>query len=204
MADLFANVDILEHIFAFTEAVDLLRLSRTRRAVHNAYQVYSRRAFDVNRRLARFFRDPIEFRSRQARGGTLISGSFALQFFDRTLYPESDLDLYLHHGEAKEMGKFLAAEGYKYVPRRPGVPPFELQEPRGNSRVGEVWEEAHTLPLAYTNPDGDYENVGGGISRVYNFERDDGNAGMRKVQLLVAHHTPMNAILNFHSSEYCI
>ncbi|KAF9244263.1 hypothetical protein BU15DRAFT_86164 [Melanogaster broomeanus] len=49
---------------------------------------------------------------------TLISGSNALQFLDRTFYPESDLDIYTHPGHAFEVANFLVeSEGYHFVPR---------------------------------------------------------------------------------------
>lgn len=46
-------------------------------------------AFDINRCLSRFFTSPSAFRSLQARTGTLISGSIALQFLDRVRYHDT-------------------------------------------------------------------------------------------------------------------
>jgi hypothetical protein len=196
---LCADAKVLERVFAFAESVDLLRLSRTCRSIHDVYKDYAPRAFDINRRLARFFYDPIKFRSMQARGSTLISGSFALQFFDRSFYLDSDLDLYLHHGEAKAMGKFLVSEGYVFIPRRLDEPEFEEQEPVGNCRVGEPWEEAHGPDerVEQVSPARDYMR---GVRRVYTFEKGDGDTGVKKVQLMVTWQMPMDVILNYHSS----
>ena len=59
------------------------------------YKHTPRRAFNVNRFLARFFSDAIAFRALEVRIGTLTSESAALQFFDRTFYPKSDLGLFV-------------------------------------------------------------------------------------------------------------
>jgi hypothetical protein len=57
---------------------------------------YFARAFNIEKRLSRYFDDPKSFRKLQAETLTVISGSTALQFFQRNFYPESDLDLYVH------------------------------------------------------------------------------------------------------------
>ncbi|KAI0638623.1 hypothetical protein C8Q77DRAFT_1215387 [Trametes polyzona] len=61
----------------------------------------------------------------RSRTGTLISGSCALQFFDRTVYPESDLDLYVHMQHRREVGRWLIEEGYTYAPMPFQHPVFE-------------------------------------------------------------------------------
>jgi hypothetical protein len=180
-------IDILEYIFTLTEAVGLLRLSCTCQRLHNAYRAYAQRAFSINKRLSRFFRDPVKFRTVQARGGTLISGSFALQFFDRSFYAESDLDLYLHPGEAKALGTFLVSEGYSFVPRPSQIRNPGDNEPWKNGQLREDWEE-----------EGDYGDRRR-VRCVYTFVRSDGDEDIKKVQLVVAYHTPMDAVLGFHS-----
>ena len=83
--------------------------------VRIAVKDFERRAYNVNKHLARFFSDPLSFRSLIAKTRMVISGSFALQFFDRTRYPGSDLDLYAHRDDGvHEIGKFLLAEGYVF------------------------------------------------------------------------------------------
>ncbi|PCH44988.1 hypothetical protein WOLCODRAFT_91093 [Wolfiporia cocos MD-104 SS10] len=95
LVDVFASGQhtIYDRICERLTPVSLIRMRRVSRTTYQAVQDFSYRAFDVNRRLSRFFSDPFAFRSLQARTATLISGSFALQFFDRTFYPEADLDL---------------------------------------------------------------------------------------------------------------
>jgi hypothetical protein len=54
----------------------------------------------------------------------LISGSFAIQFFDHVSWTESDLDIYVEGEEsAKAMGRYLVEqEKYKFVERTPNQP----------------------------------------------------------------------------------
>ena len=52
-----------------------------------------------------------------AKYDALISGSFALQFFERVTWPDSDLDIFVEQGEGCELFcKYLVeAEGYDLV-----------------------------------------------------------------------------------------
>lgn len=51
------------------------------------------------------------------RYNALVSGSVALQLFERTLWKESDLDIFMETGESAEaFGDYIMEkEGYKYV-----------------------------------------------------------------------------------------
>src|SRR5260221_4362327 len=77
----------------------LIRYSQINKTTQQIAYSYMRREFSVNRVLSRFF-TPIEllsFHYLQSKTEMFISGSTALQFFDRTNYPQSDLDLYVEH-----------------------------------------------------------------------------------------------------------
>src|ERR1700722_19018160 len=93
---------------------DLIRFSQTCLGARNAVQKYMRQAFNIHSHLFRFFKAPQEFRALQARTGTLISGSSALQFMDRSFYKESDLDLYVDRRYGREIGLWLMGQGYEY------------------------------------------------------------------------------------------
>ncbi|KAG1756597.1 uncharacterized protein EDB91DRAFT_1332401 [Suillus paluster] len=77
---------------------------------------FYRPAYNINRHLSRYFPDPLEFCSLQARTGLDISGSNALQFLDRSFYPKSDLDLYAHPGHVYEAMEWLEFVGYNFEP----------------------------------------------------------------------------------------
>ncbi|KAI0658617.1 hypothetical protein C8Q70DRAFT_179032 [Cubamyces menziesii] len=221
---------IYEPIFDNCSAATLLHIARTCRASHRAITAYCRVAFNIDRLLSRFFPSPVPlcsvicrarhehsrifdrtraFRSLQARTGTLISGSCALQFFDRTVYPESDLDLYVHMRHRREVGRWLVQEGYTYEPTSHQDQNLELE-------IAKVYEhEQPTLMEKYSRDESC-------ICQVLNFKRcvldakrssvdDRGEhprAGFRsteehselRVQLIVAKRTPMEVILGFHSA----
>jgi hypothetical protein len=84
------------------------------------------RAFNVDRHLSRFFEHPREFRALQARTGTLVSGSDALQFFERKRWPGADLDMYTHPCEDKAVGRWLIDHaGYTFQPNSVQPATFE-------------------------------------------------------------------------------
>ncbi|KAL8686449.1 MAG: hypothetical protein Q9218_007098 [Villophora microphyllina] len=71
----------------------------------------------MDRRLRRFVKDPKALRSFMGKHDVLISGSFAIQFFERVTWDESDLDLYAEQGpNAEALEKYLCEqEGYKFA-----------------------------------------------------------------------------------------
>jgi hypothetical protein len=167
--------------------VEIYRLSITGRILYDAAQGYRRRAFQINNLLVPFFKDTgVEsFRRLQQRTGTLISGSQALHFFNRTAPDiESDMDIYVEHRYADEAARFLISpeQAYVFVPKGEQVKNvFEAIQLRENN-----WDEERAP---------DY--LDRGIGEVYNFVRRDG----MKVQMITARGSTLEIILQFHSSE---
>ncbi|KAI1415796.1 hypothetical protein F5Y13DRAFT_186651 [Hypoxylon sp. FL1857] len=98
-------------IMCYLGIEDILNLARTSSAMrHNIRN----NDFDINSKLARFIQNPTRFRSQLGRSDALISGSFALQFFERTVWLDSDLDIVVQDGEnLNGLSKFLTeVEGY--------------------------------------------------------------------------------------------
>ncbi|KAI0658618.1 hypothetical protein C8Q70DRAFT_1045595 [Cubamyces menziesii] len=216
---------IYEPIFDDCSAATLLRIARTCRAARYAVTAYCRVAFNIDRLLSRFFPSPIPpcssicharhehaqiydraraFRSLQARTGTLISGSCALQFFDRTVYPESDLDLYVHMRHRREVGRWLIQEGYAFKPTVYQRDEFEEEVVHGMSRrangiyrmpgVAAILTfkkgvPAPALPAALENEE-----------HLDASSQTTGESRELKVQIIVAKNTPMEVILGFHST----
>ncbi|KAK7887474.1 hypothetical protein LTR67_009894 [Exophiala xenobiotica] len=56
--------------------------------------------WNVDQRLSRFVENLTGLRSQLGKHGSLISGSFALQLFAQTFWPESDLDIFVEKGTA--------------------------------------------------------------------------------------------------------
>ena len=191
-AQLFGRAPIYDLIFACLLPCSLIRLALTCRAAYLAVAEFKTRAFDINHHFSRYFSDPIAFRSLQARTNTLVSGSNALQFLDRTFYPESDLDLYTHPGHSFEVAQFLVeAEGYDYTPR-------ETQGQDWKVVIDRNWDgtQLRVLPSsthAYPIP---------GIKAVWTFKKTgiDQDQESSTVQIIEARSSPIECILEFHSS----
>ena len=170
-------------LFDHCSARSLVLLLRTCRPVNRAVRGYMAKRFNVNRILDRFFSDAMSFRLLQARTGTLVSGSSALQYFDRSFYPSSDLDIYVSRVWANDVGQFLLQEGYKFCRDSSQHPTFQsaLKEKR------------------VTNATAHYGNFRG-IAAVFTFEKDQAVGNKLKVQVMAAVRSPMEVILRFHSS----
>jgi len=74
---------MLDIVVQYLSPGDVARLQCTCRAIYEALIIWKRAAYNVNRFLGRFFKDPVAFRILQAQTNLLISGSFPLQFMDR-------------------------------------------------------------------------------------------------------------------------
>ncbi|KAL8683009.1 MAG: hypothetical protein Q9186_001004 [Xanthomendoza sp. 1 TL-2023] len=88
---------------------DIIALTQTCRRFSGLYKYLLPIQWDVDRRLARFVRDPVGLRSQMGRTDALISGSFALQYFERVTWPASDLDIFVEYGEqCQKLCEYLA------------------------------------------------------------------------------------------------
>ncbi|KAJ7678347.1 hypothetical protein B0H17DRAFT_1235975 [Mycena rosella] len=161
-------------LFSYISARELVRLMRTCRRVN--WLVHDT-CFNLIRLLISFFGDALEvarFQRMQARSATLISGSTALQFFNRLTYPGSDLDLYAHGPAAEFPVRFLLSNGYTFDPRK--------------SQDADALAQ---LPASVRDKGPSY--LGRGIADVLDFHK-----GSKKIQLIIAESTPMETILSFH------
>ncbi|KAI0366117.1 hypothetical protein BV20DRAFT_911460, partial [Pilatotrama ljubarskyi] len=164
--------------------IALVRTFQSCREVNAAVSAYTKRAFDIRILLRRYFEDPDDFLAVLSRTSALISGSTALQFFSRTCYPDSDLDLYVNMCSRRELGRWLLSAGYKFAPNRSQHQDFEAA----------VTDMQQVRRLSYHMP---------GVASIYTFLRPeirDGLLTLSKVQVIVACRTPMEVILGFHST----
>ncbi|KAI1322604.1 hypothetical protein F5Y16DRAFT_386197 [Xylariaceae sp. FL0255] len=124
--------------------------------------------WNINKRLLRFFENPLTFRSQLGKCDALISGSFALQFFEGVLWKESDLDIFVESGNNTEaMEKYLL-------------------------------EVAYTHTGSWSRPDHDrmeeYSNIKGIVEcRTYHDSNPNGYGA--KVQIISTKESPVRAIL---------
>jgi hypothetical protein len=161
------------------------------RSTYYAVKSYFQNAFNINQRLSRFFspHEIIHFRQwLQADTGMLISGSTALQFFDRTDYPDSDLDIYVEQQYALVIAKWLLLVGYSFVARK-----------RQDADLVVAFDET---PDTFHEGEGIFPSeevgyFGRGVAGVFNFHKYQPD---RKIQLITSLHSTMEIILHFHSS----
>lgn len=188
-------------IFSALSPATLIRFSWTCRDARNAVRGFWQIAYDIDRHLKRFFRDPREFRELQARTGTLISGSSALQFLDRTVYPGSDLDLYVEGRYALSIGEWLVnSAGYSYRPR-PSQSKIPLKALLDVLLATGPTDPRFRLGTFFSDPFDDYSSVGG-VGAVFTFVKPAISALSEEleVQLMATSLTPVETILRFHSS----
>ncbi|TFK88768.1 hypothetical protein K466DRAFT_520276 [Polyporus arcularius HHB13444] len=190
VAQMFARHPVYDNIFSRLSPASFARMSCTCRDVRDATIDFATRAYDINRRLAHYFSDPLAFRALMARTPLLISGSFALQFFERSFYPESDIDLYVYgQTDVLDIARWLEKEGYTFKPSS-----------GQRATVDAQIKARHT--------EGIFEVYNGGllVGDVFSFEKQlQAVRGMetRKVQVVLpspTHRSPLQTILNFHST----
>ncbi|KZV62859.1 hypothetical protein PENSPDRAFT_555480, partial [Peniophora sp. CONT] len=157
---------------------DLATMGRLNRLINSEVRSYFRRTFSVNRVLSPFVKDCDGFRAIQARTGTLVSGSTALQFFKRTVYTGADLDLYVPQHHTLDVATFLCDhEGYTFSPSEAQGRTVKMaMNGLGARRVNDSY-------------------IGQGIAGVLDFSRDE-----KRVQIIVSKRSPIDIILHFHST----
>ncbi|KAL1746875.1 hypothetical protein HDZ31DRAFT_15883, partial [Schizophyllum fasciatum] len=166
--------------------LELVRYSLVCRDARRAVLSYCQRAYKLKRTLARFMSgDEVDrFQLLQSRTGAVISGSTALQFLGRYDFIPTDLDIYVEHRYAKEIGRFLTVLGYHYEPRtsQPVLFSFALQR---DERQATMWTVGGSEP--YGSP---------AMCGAYNFVRPN-NPDVR-IQLITSRLSVMDIILDFH------
>ena len=134
--------------------------------------------------LSRWFTSPLVFRRLQAKTGCLVSGSAALQFFDRTCHPDGNLDIYVAKEHRLQVAELLLSEGYAFVPCK--------EQPT-------VFSDANSAP--HLEVDSAPADPCDAVLDVFLFEKKQDKGDTLKVQLTVARASPMAAILQLDSSE---
>lgn len=130
---------IQESIFDRCSTKTLVLLLRTGHVINRAVNVYMEERFNVTHFLLRYFFNPIAFLHLQACTGSLISGSSALQFFDRPFYPDSNLEIYVSMLCSSQVVIFSLAQGYTCTRHSNSTAPFsERRTATVTGRYGNV------------------------------------------------------------------
>ncbi|KAK7464130.1 hypothetical protein VKT23_006294 [Stygiomarasmius scandens] len=186
-------VEVQHHVLDGLSPVGRIRFSLTSKQSHQIVSSYNLIAFWITRILSRYFDTPsdiVYFRSLQYALGVIISGSSAIQFFDSTTYPDSDLDLYVKISNAISLMKFLLQKGYVIMPDQSSDWQVTFAEALNKSSMtGREHDDAErALPQRE-----DYDIAG--IAAIFNFKKQG-----KHVQVIACWNTPLEAILHFHST----
>lgn len=192
--------ELLLEVLLYSNSSDIYRLRRTSKVYKEWVDAALLIIFNLHRRLSFYFNDPVAFRLLQSRTGTVISGSFAVQFFRRVRWKGSDLDLYLPKAARQEVGQWLIDNGYVYSPRGPLI--HDVTGQAVAPAQAAVYEDAlEALDVPRVDGQGYLHGVLGVMDFVKYVE---GDLEHRKVQMVVVEECPMATIMNFHSSEYSV
>lgn len=195
---LISNPIILDCILSYCTSGTIFRISRTCSSSRVAIFSYIQRAFNINRHLSRYFSDPVGFRLLQSRTGTIISGSNALQFLDRSFYPESDLDVYVPWKQLRDLARWVINDGYVFEPNTTQPKVFKEAAKRMERTMGDQ-EDFEGMNMGYAMR---------GVAGVFTFlkpaERKDPmeEEPPLKIQIMAARTSVAEIVINFHSSAY--
>ncbi|KAH8801866.1 hypothetical protein DL96DRAFT_1774284 [Flagelloscypha sp. PMI_526] len=185
------DTDVLGYICVFLTGLELCLLRRVCKASLTIVDQYQRRVFSVDRILTRFFtlEEIKEFRLIQVETDFVISGSAAVQFFERISYPDSDLDLYIEEGQMERLSLFMEKSGYafKNTPSQPDNILTALQQQ-------DIWATISGEDLDQ------YGWEGESAIAVFSFEKQLPSGQVRKVQAIVSTCEVIATVLAFHST----
>ncbi|KAI0084165.1 hypothetical protein BDY19DRAFT_872341, partial [Irpex rosettiformis] len=175
---------------------DICCLCKTTRSFRVVFSRNLSRLYSVDRCLLRFFDNPSAFRVLQSQTGAIISGSFALQLFARTTFPDDDLDVYVGFGGRVAVGGWLLANGYQYTAR----PPYFQPDTNSTLLLDEGQSQDYATALNGSHLFQEvYHNSVDGVLNIMDFFRSTGGI-VRKVQLHIVKESPLVAIMNYHST----
>jgi hypothetical protein len=115
----------------------------------------------------------------------IISGSTALEFFDRTEYDNSYLDLYVDHRYRRPIALWLLNIGYRFMPRL-SIGPQNIESALNDHPD----EHSNTRPLVYPR-----------TIQVLNFIKSNHRPRRPRIQMITSSESPLELVLGFHSSK---
>ena len=133
LLELFNEFPVVEKLCSYLAIGDIISLTRTCKRLSPLYQEVLPSQWNVDRHLQRFVDNPVAFRMMMADCDALVSGSLALQFFERKTWLESDLDVYVNFSRSIDFRQYLCEhEGYVPTEEKP------LDDYKSNNELLEV------------------------------------------------------------------
>lgn len=114
---LFSSYPVLGRLSNYLSIADIVALTRTHRKLTSVYKHLVANRWNVDQTLRRFVVNAANFRTQMAKYDALVFGSLPLQFFERVVWEESDMDVIIKgKKEADAFGDYLTTvEGYELV-----------------------------------------------------------------------------------------
>ncbi|KAJ7157063.1 hypothetical protein C8R43DRAFT_832426, partial [Mycena crocata] len=135
-----------------------------------------------------FIDDPAAFRSILKQCGAVVSGSQMIQFFDRTTYHGSDMDIFLRIGGVLPMSGWLENQGYNLISSHNGYP--------------DVKRKVNRLLISKMNEHPCVQNDT--VKAVHNYQRFIASLTVvysQKIQLITVDMNPIHHVMfDFHST----
>ena len=103
---------LIFRVLSFCSIEQLLALQSASWITRCLARFYTGRVWNFESRFSLWFSDPRIFQNMLYQCHGVVSGSQALQFFDRTYYPDSDMDIYVHHSQVAKLSSWVIREGY--------------------------------------------------------------------------------------------
>ena len=101
------NYPIFDCICSYLGIGETVMLTRTCRVLSHLFQILLKSQWNMDRALYRFVNSPQKFRSQLGQHDALIAGSFAVQFFDRVTWNDSDLDVFVQSTNPSQLDSSL-------------------------------------------------------------------------------------------------
>ncbi|KAK0187090.1 hypothetical protein F5146DRAFT_1004049 [Armillaria mellea] len=178
-------------LFRDLAPLDLYNYSKVNKEAYRSITSFRKRAYTLNKYLLSYFAEEqiTQFRVLQKEFGILISGSTAIQFFEREEYENSDLDLYVNYRQSYAVKTFLLKAGYHFRPR-------STQEQTFEANADHIAEILHPFVPTPIHSDDYSDEIAGTVAEVFDFY----NITDKKIQLIASKYSPVDAILQFHST----
>lgn len=108
--DVFSSGPVLDNLGKHLGIEDIVNLSRTCRELSGIYHEFLPLKWDVDRLLRRFVGKPKMLRKQMGLAEALITGSFALEFFDNASWHAPNLDIVVKDGQGiRDLCDYLSA-----------------------------------------------------------------------------------------------
>ncbi|TFK81572.1 hypothetical protein K466DRAFT_568938 [Polyporus arcularius HHB13444] len=197
---LSADASVLQAVFALLTPPEVMLLRRVSHRIRAAVDFYSKRAWNLDSYLTRWFNPPVvhELYDRLDEHGALVSGSAVLRFLDRAPpYPNSDLDIFVPIAGLLDFGRWIQQRGYAYKPRAdPPLLHFDVAALTLPSRwmVARKFTPPQYNTLMFPT-----------LYEVFDFERTDvpvvpaGSVRPARVQIIAVEGDAREHVLTFHS-----